>query len=194
MLFLTLSNTNLQFVEKELKWKSYIIAEVLLNTKSMELIDKREFVATALDKNVETFVIHIAISSTTLVIQVYPSRQAQVGLLLADKALSKILSEYLDYNNVFSFDRTMELPENTSMNKYTIKLVKDKQPLYELIYSLGLVKLETLKTYIETHLKTGFIQSSKSPTGSPIFFDQKSDKSLRLCVNYRDLNNLTIKN
>ena len=41
-----------------------------------------------------------------------------------------------------------------------------------------------LKTYIETNLANGFIQSSKSPVGAPILFDWKPDESLRICVNY----------
>ncbi len=49
-------------------------------------------------------------------------------------------------------------------------------------------------TYLETHLITGFIRLSKSPAGAPIFFDKRPDGSLRLCVNYRGLNDLTIKN
>ena len=56
------------------------------------------------------------------------------------------------------------------------------------------MELETLKAYIETNLANGFIRPSKSPTGAPILFDQKSDGSLRLCVNYRSFNILTIKN
>lgn len=47
----------------------------------------------------------------------------------------------------------MKLPKNKSMNKHVVKLIEGKQPLYSLIYSLCLVELETLKTYIETHLK-----------------------------------------
>ena len=88
----------------------------------------------------------------------------------------------------------MELPENTGINKHTIELQNGKQPPYGPIYSPGPVELETLKTYIETHLKTGFIQPSKSPAGAPILFDKKPDGSLRLCVDYQGLNNLTIKN
>ncbi len=88
----------------------------------------------------------------------------------------------------------MELPKNMEMNEHAIKLIDGKQPPYEPIYTLNLVELETLKTYIETHLKTGFIQPSKSPTGAPILLDKKPDSSLCLCVNYWDLNNLTIKN
>ena len=56
------------------------------------------------------------------------------------------------------------------------------------------MELETLKAYIETNLANGFIRPSKSPAGTPILFDRKSDGSLHLCVDYQCLNNLTIKN
>ena len=56
------------------------------------------------------------------------------------------------------------------------------------------MELETLKIDIKTHLKTGFIRSSKSSTGDFILFDQKSDGNPRLCVDYWSLKNLTIKN
>ncbi len=80
------------------------------------------------------------------------------------------------------------------MNKYAIELIKGKQPPYGPIYALSPVELETLKTYIETHLKTGFIQPFKSLAGAPILFDKKPDSSLRLCIDYQGFNNLTIKN
>ncbi len=51
----------------------------------------------------------------------------------------------------------MELPKNTDMNEHAIKLIEGKQPPYGPLYALNLVELETLKTYIKTHLKTGFI-------------------------------------
>ena len=70
------------------------------------------------------------------------------------------------------------------MNEYAIKLEKGKQPSFGLIYSLRLVELEILKTYIEINLANGFIQPSKSPTGASILFDRKSDGSLCLYVDY----------
>ena len=88
----------------------------------------------------------------------------------------------------------MELPKNIGINKLTIELIEGKQPLYGPIYSLGPVELETLKAYIKTYLKTGFIWPSKSLAGASIPFDKKSNGSLRLCVDYRGFNNLTIKN
>ena len=88
----------------------------------------------------------------------------------------------------------MELPENISINEHIIELIEEKQPPYGPIYYLSPVELETLKAYIETHLKTGFIQPSKFLAGALIFFDKKPDSSLCLYVDYRELNSLTIKN
>ena len=56
------------------------------------------------------------------------------------------------------------------------------------------MKLKTLKTYIKTHSKTGFIWPSKFSADTLILFDKKPDSNFYLCVDYRGLNNLTIKN
>ena len=49
------------------------------------------------------------------------------------------------------------LSEHTKLNEHTIKLETNKQLFYGLIYSLEPINLETLKMYIEIHLKIGFI-------------------------------------
>ena len=81
-----------------------------------------------------------------------------------------IPTEYSDFSDVFSSDSTAELPEHTGINDHPIDLLDDKQPPYGPIYSLGPVELETLKTYIEANLASGFIRPSKSPAGAPILF------------------------
>ena len=124
----------------------------------------------------------------------HPSQTTQIGALKQDKALTKVPPKYVDYADILSFNLAMQLPENTSINKHVIKLQDGKQPLYRPINSLKPVKLETLKTYIETHLKTGFVWPSKSPAGAPILFNKKPNSSLWLYVDYQSLNNLTIKN
>ncbi len=88
----------------------------------------------------------------------------------------------------------MELPENTGMNKHAIELIDGRQPPYGPIYALSPLELVTLKAYIETHLKTGFIRPSKSPASAPIFCNKKPDGILRLYVDYQGLNNLMMKN
>ena len=126
----------------------------------MELIDKNEFAKAALDKESETFVVHVAALEALLGSAkktIHPTRVAQIAVLKQDEALIKVLPKYADYTDVFSFDLTMELPKNTGINKHAIELQNSKQPLYRPIYSLRPVELETLKTYIITHLKTGFI-------------------------------------
>ena len=102
--------------------------------------------------------------------------------------------EYSNYSNVFSAENAAELPKNTGMNEHAIELKDSKQPPFGSIYSLGPVELEMLKIYIKTNLTNGFIRLSKSPTGAPVLFDRKLDESLRLCVDYWGLNNITIKN
>ncbi len=201
MPFLSFSNANVEFAELgQLTWRSYTAAEVLPTTSRVKLIDKREFAKAALDGNSETFMVYVAALELAIAMPIHPSKASQVlddPTLAApqwDKAFTKIPAEYSDYADVFSSDLAMELPEHTGMNEHTIELIEGKQPSYGSIYTLNPVELETLKTYIKTHLKTGFIQPSKSPAWAPILFDKKPDGSLRLCVNYQDLNNLTIKN
>ncbi len=59
MFFLTFSNTDMQFVEKKLIWKSYKIVKALPITKKVKLINKREFAVADLDSNAKMFVIYI---------------------------------------------------------------------------------------------------------------------------------------
>ena len=59
MLFLTLSNADIQFAEKRLIWRSYTTAEALSTTKRVEMIDKKEFAGAVLDEYVEVFVVHV---------------------------------------------------------------------------------------------------------------------------------------
>ena len=51
----------------------------------------------------------------------------------------------------------MKLLKNPKINKYAIKLKKDKQPSFRLIYSLGSIKWKMLKIYIKTNLANSFI-------------------------------------
>ena len=57
--FLTLSNVDVNFPKRKLWWRSYTIEKALLTTKQVELVEKKEFAAAALDPGYETFVIHV---------------------------------------------------------------------------------------------------------------------------------------
>ena len=171
MFFLTLSKADIRFVEHELVWRTYTAAEALPTTRRVEIIDKREFAAAALNADDETFVVHVAALAEPTTMPIHPSCQAQVAALTSEE--TGIPAEYSDFSNVFSSDSAAELPEHTGINDLPIDLLDDKQPPYGPIYTLGLVELEMLKTYIKANLASGFIRSSKSPAGAPIPFIQK---------------------
>ena len=192
MPFLTLSKADVRFAERELVWRTYTAAEALPTTRRVEIIDKREFAAAALNADDETFVVHVAALAEPTTMPIHPSRQAQVAVLTSEE--TGIPAEYSDFSNIFSSESATELPEHTGINNHPIDLLNNKQPLYNPIYRLGPVELEMLKTYIKANLASGFIRSSKSTAGALILFVRKKDGSLRLCVDYQGLNNLTIKN
>ena len=77
--------------------------------------------------------------------------------------------------------------------EHAIELEGGKPP-YGPIYHLSEKELKVLREYLEDSLKKGWIRHSTSPAGAPILFVPKKDKELRLCVDYRGLNKLTIKN
>ena len=61
-------------------------------------------------------------------------------------------------------------------------------------YKMALVELQELKVQIQELLDKGFIKPSTSPWGAPVLFAKKKEKTLRLCIDYRQLNRVTIKN
>ena len=201
MLFLTFNGADIDFSGWELRWKTYIIEEALLTTRRVELVGKKEFAAVTLDPESEIFIIHVASLSSDaspsfspLKLDFHLSHRPQVSGLIAEEASIKVPAKYSDFVDIFSPDLVSELSKYTGINDHAIELVDSQQPPYGPIYSLRLVELETLKTYIETNLANGFIRPFTSLAGTPILFDRKSDNSLRLCVDYQGLNNLTIKN
>ena len=56
------------------------------------------------------------------------------------------------------------------------------------------IELQELKVQIQELPGKGFIRPSTSPWGAPVLFAKKKDKTLRLCIDYRQLNRVTIKN
>ena len=101
-----------------------------------------------------------------------------------DKAPTKVFREYADFAEIFSLKLIAESLKYTKINNHAIKLVNDWQSLYNLIYSLGPMELEILKTYIKNNLASNFIKPFKFLTRALIFFDKKSDESLRLYIDY----------
>jgi hypothetical protein len=85
------------------------------------------------------------------------------------------------------------LPEHTKWD-HEIPLKPETQPKFNKIYGLNEEQLKALREYLEENLRKGYIRPSTSPAGYPILFVPKKNGKLRLCVDYRQLNDITIKN
>ena len=199
MPFFILSCADINFSGCELWWRTYNTKKALPTIRRIELVGKKEFAAAAFEPDYETYVVHVgSVNSNALPnsspLDIHPSQRPQISKLISKEASTKVSVEYSEFADDFSPDLAFELPKHTGINDPTIKLVNGQQPSYEPIYSLGPVKLETLKTYIKTNLGKEFIRPSKFPASAPILFNRKLDGSFRLCVDYQGLNNLTIKN
>ena len=75
---------------------------------------------------------------------------------------------------------------------HAIDLVPGAVPPWGPIYPMSAHKLDLLDQYLKKMLKQGKISESKSPAGAPILFVAKPDRSMRLSVDYRQLNKITI--
>ena len=102
-------------------------------------------------------------------------------------------SEYHDLLDAFSKKKADALPSHRPYD-HVIPLVPGETPPFGPIYSLSEVELKALSDYLKENLDKGFIRPSSSPAGAPILFVKKKDGSLRLCVDYRALNKITVKN
>jgi hypothetical protein len=101
--------------------------------------------------------------------------------------------EYHKFLPLFSEAEANKLPPHCPYN-HRIPLKEEFTPPFGSIYSLSRTELKALKKWLEENLSKGFIRASSSPAGAPILFVKKGDGSLRLCVDYRGLNEGTIKN
>src|SRR5690606_14639466 len=106
---------------------------------------------------------------------------------------NSIPKDYARFHALFDKKAADILPDHQPWD-HTIPLQPDTTPTYGPIYGLSENELETLRTYLDENLARGFIRQSTSPAGAPILFAKKKDGSLRLCVDYRALNKITIKN
>ncbi|KAL0539541.1 hypothetical protein IC582_023756 [Cucumis melo] len=97
-----------------------------------------------------------------------------------------------EYPDVFP-DELPGLPPPREID-FTIELEPDTTPISRAPYRMAPAELKELKVQLEELLDKGFIRPSVSPWGAPVLFVKKKDGSLRLCIDYRELNKVTVKN
>jgi len=96
------------------------------------------------------------------------------------------------FKDVFPEDIT-EFPPHREVD-FSIELVSGEAPASKSPYMMSTPELVELKLQLKEMLDKGYIRPSVTPWGAPILFVKKKDGTLRLCIEYRKLNKVTIKN
>jgi hypothetical protein len=101
----------------------------------------------------------------------------------------KVVSEFLD---VFAKDLPGMPPERKV--EFAIKILPGTAPISKRAYRVSGPELVELKKQIDELSKKGYIRPSTSPWAAPVMFVEKKDGTKRMCIDYRALNEVTIKN
>ncbi|PON59962.1 hypothetical protein TorRG33x02_286090, partial [Trema orientale] len=86
-----------------------------------------------------------------------------------------------------------ELPPRRAID-HKIELEPGTRPPAKAPYRMAPSELMELRKQLDELLNAGLIQPSKAPYGAPVLFQKKQDGSMRMCVDYRALNKVTVKN
>ncbi|RVW75655.1 Transposon Ty3-I Gag-Pol polyprotein [Vitis vinifera] len=97
-----------------------------------------------------------------------------------------------DYPDVFLEDLPGLPPERKV--EFTIDLAPGTTPISKAPYRMAPMELKEFKIQLQELLDKGFIRPSVSPWGALILFVKKKDGSMRLCIDYRELNKVTVRN
>ncbi|GKG22419.1 hypothetical protein Tco_0387722, partial [Tanacetum coccineum] len=97
-----------------------------------------------------------------------------------------------DFPEVFP-EELAELPPPRQV-EFRIDLVPGAAPVVRAPYRLAPSEMKELSVQLQELLKKGFILPSSSPWGAPMLFVKKKDGSFRMCIDYCELNKLTVMN
>jgi hypothetical protein len=104
------------------------------------------------------------------------------------KIIQPLIEEFADI-----FQEPTKPPSQRNFN-HKIETFPGAEPPHRPIYPMSQPELEALRDTLKTLLEKDYIEPSVSPYGAPILFVKKKDGTLRMCVDYRLLNKITIQN
>ncbi|CAM8986951.1 unnamed protein product [Rhodiola kirilowii] len=113
-----------------------------------------------------------------------------VGQAKVPQSVARVLKEFQD---VMPGELPKKLPPRREVD-HAIELESGARPPAMAPYRMAPPELAELQRQLKELLEAGFVRPSKAPFGAPVLFQKKKDGSLRMCIDYRALNKVTIKN
>ncbi len=110
-----------------------------------------------------------------------------------DKINNEISSQYFTFQNIFFEVEAHKFFEH-DFRDHVIKILSHRDFFFDSIYNLSATKLKILKNYIDEYIKKNFIIKFVSIAKILILFVKKTNDKFRLCINYKKLNEIIIKN
>ena len=104
-----------------------------------------------------------------------------------------LLPEYHDLVNVFKHKDKFKLTEHRGSVDYPINLKPSIEPPYKKAFPMNPEQLAAVKKYIDKELAKGTIEPSSSPYASLVLIVRKPNSSIRIYIDYRALNAITVK-
>ncbi|KAH7492803.1 hypothetical protein FOMA001_g2147 [Fusarium oxysporum f. sp. matthiolae] len=117
----------------------------------------------------------------------------QIDRALQNKSEDLRLPEELrEFQDIFSPKEAEKLPPHRAGDHH-IELIPGGKLPFGPLYGMSREELTALREWLDENLRKGFIRPSSSPVASPVLFVKKPGGGLRFCVDYRALNNITVK-
>jgi hypothetical protein len=91
------------------------------------------------------------------------------------------------------FSEITRLPPDREV-EFSVNLIPGTQPIHKAPYRMAPTELSELKKQLQELLDRGFIRPSVSSWGALVLFVKKKDGSMQMCIDYRELNRVTVKN
>jgi hypothetical protein len=125
----------------------------------------------------------------------YDINNAIEGYDLIERPLVEIVPEqYHEFLPLLSTVLADRIPPHRPGIDYEVRLKDGETPTREPFYSMLGAELVVLKEWLKRNMSKGFIRQSSSPFAAPVIFSNKLDGGLRFSIDYRYVNNKTIKN
>jgi len=190
-------NPSIDWKAKSLSFHHDGMQHVLQPESSLCLLTEREVRKNFRKKLVEEiFVVNVDWHSTTddgiscnkiSIEKDYAQKDESMECELARKEMLE------SYRSVFPTELPDGLPPRRDID-HRIEVLPGSTPPSRATYRMSPTELDELKKQLDELTRAGFIQPSKSPYGAPVLFVKKKDGSMRMCVDYRALNAITVKN